>query len=426
MSGVAKDETNPSSPSDEETVSATGDAEAGHVETSDSDSESRARRSAPHLRVVADNDDIAFPQEPIVPLIDQPNMRIGAVIKATRESLGYSLDQVSKEIRVHLSHLRAIEDMTPNLLGAPVYAKGYIKAYARHLGLDEQTTLERYLRECAILKDPVKQTIAPPSTGRKLPTAVPVFGFLVVALIAAAGYFFFAGGDNAADAPQVANSAAPAPPAAEPSIGVIAPAATSAASQQLRIVALRRELLEVRSADGTKFVHRYLEQGESNYPRVGAGWTISTPDGSAFEWRLGENSLGPVSEAGPVNAQSDARAAQRPPIGPDTPGAPAGAADAPPAPATPDAAADTAAPQRPLTPGTTTDFRPPPAATTTRPPAASNPPAAQRPRPRPRPETPPAASTPPATTTPQTQPGAVATPAQDPALAAYPDQLPSR
>ena len=88
---------------------------------------------------MADNEDVAFAQEPVLPLIDQPNMRIGAVIKATRENLGYSLDQVSKEIRVHLSHLRAIEDMTPNLLGAPVYAKGYIRAYARHLGLDEQT-----------------------------------------------------------------------------------------------------------------------------------------------------------------------------------------------------------------------------------------------------------------------------------------------
>jgi len=421
MSGVAKDETNPSSPSDEETVSAVGDAEAGHVETSDSDAEGRARRNAPHLRVVTDNDDLSFTQ-PAVPLIDQPNMRIGAVIKATRENLGYTLDQVSKEIRVHLSHLRAIEDMTPNLLGAPVYAKGYIKAYARHLGLDEQTTLERYLRECAILKDPVKQTIAPPSTGRKLPTAVPVFGFLVVALLGGAGYFFFAGGDNTPDTPRVADAGATsAQTPGQSSIGVIAPSTPAASSQQLRIVALRRELLEVRSSDGTKFVHRYLEQGESNYPRVGAGWTISTPDGSAFEWRLGDTPLGLVSEVGPVNAQSVDLAAQRTPIVVETPVDPSVAAEVSPSPVAPDAATGVT-PQRPLTPGATTDFRPPAGATTTRPPAGSANPAPQRPRPRP--TTPSVASTP--TTPPQTQPGAIATPAQDPALAAYPDQLPSQ
>lgn len=419
MSGVAKDETNPSSPS-EETVSAVGDAEAGPVETSDAgDSEARARRNAPHLRVVTDNDDISFTQETVVPLIDQPNMRIGAVIKATRENLGYTLDQVSKEIRVHLSHLRAIEDMTPNLLGAPVYAKGYIKAYARHLGLDEQTTLERYLRECAILKDPVKHTIAPPSTGRKLPAAVPVFGFLIVALLAGAGYFFFANGDNAIETPQVANSGGPAQSSSEPSIGVIAAPSPSAASQQLRVVALRRELLEVRSSDGTKFVHRYLEPGESNFPRVGASWTVSTPDGSAFEWRLGDNSLGLLSEAGPVNAQSVDIAAQRPPIVVEAPPVDATASNpsltpAPPvAPATSDATTG-AAPLRPLTPGATADLRPP---------AADNP-APQRPRPRPRTDTPPVASAPPPAQTPQ--PGAIATPVQDPALAAYPDQLPSQ
>jgi cytoskeleton protein RodZ len=412
MSGVAKDETNPSSPS-EETVSAVGDAEAGHVETSDaSDSEARARRTAaPHLRVVTDNDDISFTQ-PVVPLIDQPNMRIGAVIKATRENLGYTLDQVSKEIRVHLSHLRAIEDMTPNLLGAPVYAKGYIKAYARHLGLDEQTTLERYLRECAILKDPVKHTIAPPSTGRKLPAAVPVFGFLVVALLAGAGYFFFAGGDNAGDTPQVA-AATPPPSPGEPSIGVIAsPAPTP--SSQLRIVALKRELLEVRSADGTKFVHRYFEPGETYIPRVGSGWTVSTGDGSAFEYRLGDNSLGLLAEVGPINAQSVDIAAQRPPIVVEVPSVEATPPDASLTAPTPDVAAGAGAGSpRPLTPGATTDFRSP----TT----AANPPPKPRP-PRPRPETPPVASAPPA----QTTPAQPATPAQDPALAAYPDQLPSQ
>jgi cytoskeleton protein RodZ len=361
--------------------------------------------------VVTDSDDISFTQ-PAVPLIDQPNMRIGAVIKATRESLGYTLDQVSKEIRVHLSHLRAIEDMTPNLLGAPVYAKGYIKAYARHLGLDEQTTLERYLRECAILKDPVKQTIAPPSTGRNLPAAVPVFGFLVVALLAGAGYFFFAGGDNATDTPQVANSGGPAPSTGEPSIGVIAAPAPST-SAQLRIVALKRELLEVRSADGTKFVHRYFEPGETYIPRVGSDWTVSTSDGSAFEWRLGDNSLGLLAEAGPVNAQNVDLAAQRPPILVEVPPVEATAPGAPATTSTPDTSVGAVSPT-PLTPGATADFRTPS--------AVANPPPKPS-RPRPRPETPPAvASAPPGQTTP-TQP---ATPAQDPALAAYPDQLPNQ
>jgi hypothetical protein len=415
MSGVAKDDINPTPPT-EDTVSAVGDAEAGHAESNDaSDIEARAaRRAAPHLRVVADNVDAEF-VAPVVPLIDQPNMRIGAVIKATRENLSYTLDQVSKEIRVHISHLRAIEEMTPNLLGAPVYAKGYIKAYARHLGLDEQMTLDRYLKECAILKDPVKQTIAPPSGGRKLPVAAPVFGFLIVALVGAAGYFLFANGDKTPLTPEVASSAPPPVAPAQqtpPTIGVIAaPSAQAPArTQQLRAVALKRELLEVRSADGTKYVHRYFEPGESYTPRVGSGWTVSTRDGSAFEWRLGDQSLGLFAETGPVNAQNVDTAAQRTPIAPAVTEIPA--AEATPAPA----------PEGAVRPPAATGSQPPAAATT---PAA--PPKPRSPRPRPAPvEQPPVASAAPATTT--TTPGATttfpATPAQDPALAAYPDQPP--
>src|SRR5262245_25442295 len=138
MSGVAKDDTN-TTPTPPETP-ASGEAEAGAVEANASPQEFvdgvRSRRNAPHLRVVSDSE-TGF----VEPAGEGPHQRIGAVMRAAREKLGFSLDEVSKETRVHLSHLRAIEEMTPNLLGAPVYAKGYIKAYARFLGMDETTTL---------------------------------------------------------------------------------------------------------------------------------------------------------------------------------------------------------------------------------------------------------------------------------------------
>ena len=69
----------------------------------------------------------------------------------------------------------------------------------------------------------------------------------------------------------------------------------------LRIVALRHALLEIRSASGTKFVHRFFEPGESYLPRTGLGWTVSAEDGSAFEWRSGDKSLGLLAPPGAVN-----------------------------------------------------------------------------------------------------------------------------
>ncbi len=412
MSGVAKDDTNPSAAS-EDTVSAVGDAEAGHAEApveptptapSEPDVKPLQRRGAPHLRVVSDASTefvSSLPPQDAAPAPDiLPNQRIGAAIRTRRESLGYTLEQVAKDTRVHLSHLRAIEDMTPNLLGAPVYAKGYIRAYARYLGLDETSTLDRYLRECAILKDPEKQSIAPPATGRSLPMHIPVLGFLVVALIGGAGYVFLANGNNSGDKPA-APAAAAGVPSADGSIAPDAGAAPVPAQQQMRVVALRRALLEVRSAAGDKYVHRYFEPGESYQLRVGAGWSVTAPeDGSAFEWRLGEDSLGLVTETGPAFSASVDIAAKRAPIIAAAPPPAVEIADTPaptptitvtsttttPAPTKPRAARPRT--PAPATPAITT--APPPATTATTPP-------------------PPTPATPPPTT-----------PAQDPSLLAYP------
>ena len=384
MSGVAKDDTNPTQPSDG-TVSA---PDAGSVDAtavpanSKDDADARAaRRNAPFLRVVTDNDPDFVPPD----ASGAPHQRIGAIIRAARENAGYSLEQVSKETRVHLSHLRAIEDMTPNLLGAPVYAKGYIKSYARFLGMDEQITLDRYLAECAILKDPEKQEIAPPasSKSRKLPVAIPMLGILIVGLIGAAGVFFLANGDK--------NPASPGDPSATASASAnpaTAVDAANAVSQRLRIVALRPGSVEVRSAKGDKYVHRDFVAGESYPVRVGAGWTVSVNDGSAFEWRLGDQSLGLVQpEGGQVYSQSIDLAAQRTPLVTEIPVDPSIAAEAPPAAA-----------------------GAPPAATGAAPAPA-----------KPRPPKPPASTVPAPRELPAAQ-APVPTPATDPALAAYPDQ----
>jgi transcriptional regulator with XRE-family HTH domain len=312
MSGVAKDDTNPNSQADE-TIPATGEHEAGTPDSPAAtvsaiptpasikeEAETRARRSAPHLRVVTDAD-AELPAAPVV------HQRIGDEIRAARENTGFTLEQVSRETRVHISHLRAIEEMTPGLLGAPVYAKGYIKSYARFLGMDEQTTLDRYLSECAaILKDPEKVEIAQPasSKARKLPVAAPVLGILVVALVGAGAMLMLnTGGKSTSAVTDTSSETSGAGAAAEP------------AAPQLRIVAIKGGHLIVRSSNGTKFVDRDFYANETYAPRVGSGWTITAEDGSAFEWRLGDQSLGLMqAEGGPVYSQNVDLAAQRQPI----------------------------------------------------------------------------------------------------------------
>jgi transcriptional regulator with XRE-family HTH domain len=397
MSGVAKDDTNPSKPTDETAAAPeTSAADTPAVSAppvsvavpAHDDAEPRARRSAPHLRVVTDADADFAAEAPL----DGPQQRIGAIIRAARENAGYSLEQVSRDTRVHLSHLRAIEEMTPNLLGAPVYAKGYIKSYARFLGMDEQNTLDRYLAECAILKDPEKQDMAQPasSKARKLPVAVPMLGFLIVGLVGAAAVVFLNNGEKQPTSAGTTTNTSTATTAA------VDPA--NAVGQRLRIVALRPGSVEVRSAKGDKYVHRDFVAGESYPVRVGAGWTVSVNDGTAFEWRLGDASLGLVqAEGGQVYSQSVDTAAQRAPTA---------------IPVDPSIAAE-AAPTPPVTGAPTT------AGATPAPGAAATPPKPRAPRPA---QTTPAPRELPAAQNPAPAPAQPQTPATDPALAAYPDQ----
>ncbi len=267
----------------------------------------KAARRAPHLRVVADNDAADEDHEPEVAA-----QRIGAAMRAQRLSLGYDLESVSKETRIAVSHLRAIEDMTPNVIGQPVYVKGHIRTFARHLKMDPDAVLAQYKDECAILADPEKQDIAPPVTTRKLPVAVPVLGLLVIALVGAGGiYFLTYSGQTPVPPGATATAAGPAgiTPMPDASSVPIAP--------PLHIVAVKEARIEVRGADGTKFLAREFEPGESYSPRVGAGWTVTTNDGSAFEWRLGDQSLGLFTpDGGPVYAQSVDLAMKREPVAP--------------------------------------------------------------------------------------------------------------
>lgn len=403
MSGVAKDETNPTSATPGEPAAPVSEPAAVPAEpetalstTAAAEAEARAtRRAAPHLRVVTDNE--AGFVAPVAEDDDSPTQRMGFVIRAARENQGLTLEQVSKEIRVTVSHLRAIEDMQPNIIGNPVYVRGHIRTYAKHLGMNPDTTIERYLAECAILKDPEKHEIAPPVVQRKLPVAVPVLGILVLALMGAAGFFLVSGQRTAAPAAPEVETAASAS-------SITAPATVVPQGPVLRIVALKTAHIEVRSADGTKMVGRDFYAGQAYNPRVGAGYTVSASDGTAFEWRLGDQSLGPLSDIeGPVNAQSVDIAAKRIPIAVEAP-----------------------AVTEPTTTGATTT------PTITR--SASDSPVPPTPKPKPvaattRPSSPQAqAQTPPAqaaVTAPPapapTQAIAAPTPASDASAAAYPD-----
>jgi cytoskeletal protein RodZ len=80
------------------------------------------------------------------PVLD-PNLDIGSALKAARQGLGLALEEIALETRVRARHLGAIEDARLDLLPSRPFTIGYVRAYAKALGLDADATAARYRTE---------------------------------------------------------------------------------------------------------------------------------------------------------------------------------------------------------------------------------------------------------------------------------------
>jgi cytoskeletal protein RodZ len=69
---------------------------------------------------------------------------LGERFRAAREARGLSLSDVSEQIRIRSVYLTAIEDENWTAIGAPVYIRGFLRTYARFLGLDPEEVVAAF------------------------------------------------------------------------------------------------------------------------------------------------------------------------------------------------------------------------------------------------------------------------------------------
>ncbi len=68
---------------------------------------------------------------------------VGASLKAAREAQGLSLDQAAGRLRLMIRQLSTMETDDFAALGQPVFARGFVRNYARMLGLDAEALVSR-------------------------------------------------------------------------------------------------------------------------------------------------------------------------------------------------------------------------------------------------------------------------------------------
>ena len=74
---------------------------------------------------------------------DDP-LQIGAILTRTREREGLDLPEVEEKTKIRVRYLRALEDEDWEVLPAPAYARGFLRAYAELLGLDAELLVDEF------------------------------------------------------------------------------------------------------------------------------------------------------------------------------------------------------------------------------------------------------------------------------------------
>ena len=72
---------------------------------------------------------------------------IGQLLRQTREGYGSDIPRVAAALRIRASYLEAIENGRYDQLPGAVYAMGFVRAYAAHLGLDGEEAVRRFKLE---------------------------------------------------------------------------------------------------------------------------------------------------------------------------------------------------------------------------------------------------------------------------------------
>lgn len=74
----------------------------------------------------------------------------GVQLRQARENARISLKTISKQSKIPLHKLRALEDDNYSNLGAAIFIKGYIRQYAQHVGVDAKALVEQYEKKSAL------------------------------------------------------------------------------------------------------------------------------------------------------------------------------------------------------------------------------------------------------------------------------------
>jgi cytoskeleton protein RodZ len=254
----------------------------------------------------------------------------GVWLRRNREAHALSLEDIERATKIRKTILAAIEASDIRRLPAPIYTRGFIKAFAREVGLEPERTADEYLAAIAPLAaesrmdgaervPPVTRVPVPPvhdpsaADTLNVDNSMGQFGWIttiaaVIGLIAYLGYLGSSGTEGPADSPAVTTDRAAdsdAAPAAGADTGM--PDAARAVAGPFRLELSTQALCwVVVRVDGEQVLRRLLQPGERHTFEVDDEVVMRVGEPGALTISINGRAVRPLGPAGqPIDVAID-------------------------------------------------------------------------------------------------------------------------
>lgn len=214
---------------------------------------------------------------------------LGARLKAQRHAMGLSLDEAAKRSGVRREFLSALERHDLGALPTVGYGLGYVRAYARVLGLDTVQAVADFKRDSEVPHD-LNRPHSPhfvPKRRLRLPRGtIPALG--VVSAVVMLGTWYGV---------QLETVASP-----DPAVVTFNPDAVEESLPTPDTVLTLRTTapswISIRDDRDRRIVNRVFITGESWQMDVGSDYIVDVRDAGAVELLIGDRSRGPLGPQG--------------------------------------------------------------------------------------------------------------------------------
>ncbi len=94
---------------------------------------------------------------------------LGDELRGERATLGKTLLDIQRDLRIKAAYIAAIEDAKPEVFPNPSFVPGYIRSYARYLGRDPDEVYHRFCQESGFVPSGGQSRVAGKAAARAVP-----------------------------------------------------------------------------------------------------------------------------------------------------------------------------------------------------------------------------------------------------------------